>query len=734
MEKLDKNARFLIYSICFLIFFNIALTLRIPYILPFIGFIALCFIPGFLLYTLFNIGISDDYEKYLFYVGLSIAFDIFFGLIINTICPILGEYHPLSTQNLQICFSIILLLLIIVITIFKRTPEISFKIPKLLIKEKLILTFACTIVILSEIGIYLINQSSTNILFIFSIFLLPLLLVVIIICHNSSMSRIYPIILFLIGFSLIMALALRSNLIIGDDSHEEFFFFATTLTQAIWIPDPSFILSAALSISILPTIFENFLYIDSQLLFKILYPVLFSVTPLVVFTIVKRYTSELFALIASCFLIFQQSFIYTTSNSRTSLAIFFLAFAILVLGNQRLLNPKKYALIILFMIATIFAHYTTSIIFLFMLITTYIFDVLISGPDDRKRNRFINVSLIVFFAGFIFFWYHKIITTVFRNGLLYALARPSIFQDLIYNDVNKYNQALKIVPSVFLRFANYTRYIMYIFIFIGVSYAICRYIQKRFQKKSAREFPLKIDKEIVYLGSISFALLFLTVFAPILFFGYDTDRIWQLVSLILPIFLVTGTCTFFNFLLQKGKRIFSEKRRIQIVHHFLKYVDSHQEKLISGILLILLTPQLFIITGINDQFYQGKYSLLLNSPQYEKNVFYDTNNSSEFYFTFDQDAVALRWFDYNTILNASIGSDYYGNKKITSLIGQRSTLYQESILMRNNANIQSVFLSVSNGFNDIMFITPTTFSDNSSFNYILDQKNKIFSNGANIYM
>ncbi len=55
-----------------------------------------------------------------------------------------------------------------------------------------------------------------------------------------------------------MLLTLRSNYIIGIDSHEEYYFFYTTLIHSVWIPDPSFLLSAALSISILPTIFEEF--------------------------------------------------------------------------------------------------------------------------------------------------------------------------------------------------------------------------------------------------------------------------------------------------------------------------------------------------------------------------------------------------------------------------------------------------------------------------------------------
>lgn len=732
MEKIGNNVKFLIYSICFLCIFNIALTFRIPIVLPVIGLFALCFVPGFLLCNLFAIQVTDYLENFLYYIGISIVFDILIGLVMNTVYPILGYTSPLSSQNQQIWFSIIFSLLIIFIIYFKRIPVFSVTIPNLLKKEKLILIFGSIIVTLFQIGTYLINQNSINSVLIFAIFLIPVLLTIIIIYHDDSISRIYPFILYMISYALVMELALRSNYLIGVDTHDEYYFFYTTLSQAIWSPDLSFLLSATLAISILPTMFENFLKIDPQLLFKILFPLLFSLCPLIVFVIVKRYTNAFLAFIATFFFTFQQKFIITTTNSRTSMAILFFALAVLVLCDKELSNAKKYGLISLFIIGTIFSHYTTSIIFLIILLAVFVIDLIISKPDNWKRNRFINSSLLLFFAGFLFFWYQQIISIVFHSGLTFTINRFSVFLALLNNDVTEYKSKIIIIPSVFLKYANYTRYIMYIFIGIGVFFAIYRYFQKEIPRDSIHKFSSKIDKNVVYLGIISLFLLLCTAFIPTLFFGYDTSRVNEMIYIVLPIFLVTGTCIFLTTLL---RIVFPEKKFARPGQPLINFIKPHQKKIVAGVLLFLVIPQLIVVVDIDNQYSGGPYSLMFNSPKYARTPYSDAIAVDQYSYTYDQDARALQWFNGNSYMDALILSDDAGTKKIISLTGRKSMLNRDMLLDYSKENIFRgyIFISVTNEYYN-KFISFQGFeTEVSSLNDVLDKKNKIFSNGAVVY-
>ena len=279
---------FLYSIILFLFIFNIALSLKIPFILPVFGMFILGIIPGYLVCLLFRIRVTDCYENFLYLIGVSILFDLIFGLLINTLLPVFGIDNPLSYQNLQMLYSIIILILTLLIVYTDNTPSISFKIPELGKQEKIFLISGFLLLICILSGIYLINADISNVLLLSSILSIPLFLMVLIVFDSEDIRRIYPFIIYLISFSLLMLLSLRSNYILGIDTHEEYYFFSTTLINSRWIPDTSSLLTSALSISILPVIFENFLNINPQLLFKIFYPCLFSITPLIIFVIGKK--------------------------------------------------------------------------------------------------------------------------------------------------------------------------------------------------------------------------------------------------------------------------------------------------------------------------------------------------------------------------------------------------------------------------------------------------------------
>jgi len=729
MIKFDKNIWFFNYVIYFLVIFNLALLYRIPLILPLSGLIVLCILPGYLICLLFKIKVMDIYENFLYAIGLSIIFDLLFGLLLNTLLPLFFIFNPLSTHNLQIGFSIILLFLTLLIVYTHKAPNISFKLSTILRIEKILLTFAFAILMFIQIGICLINYNITNLFLIFSILLIPVLLFFIIF-NSNSIKRICPLILYLISFSLLMPLTLRSNYIIGVDIHEEFYFFYSTLIHSVWIPDPSFLLSASLSISILPTLFEIFLDVDPQLLFKLLYPLLFSITPLIIYVICKKYANELFALFASCYFMFQSIFIMTAYNSRTSIGILFVAFAVLVLCDKELQNWKKYILFMLFGAGIIFSHYTTALIFVGIIFLAYLSDVIISKFDNREenKNRFINLSLIFYFISLVFFWYQQIINNVFTTGINSVIFRIVIFNDLLKQDVSQYIYPALIYSSFLWHFVRFTQVIIFVLMGIGILFVFFGRVQKKLQKNSFPKFLININRDLFLLGIVSLGLLLCIIFAPFLFFQYDTARAKELIDIILPVFLIIGTCNLFILILWQEKVHCSNMKFHEKILPLISYCKSHKNQIISGILLFLLIPTLLFSMGITYQVDGIPYSIILNSPKISKNI--DLGNT----YIFDQDAKALQWFKINSYTDSQILSDGYGTKKITSLLNQKSTLYQKSLLTISEQSTREgyIFLTVINEYYDI-FKDPYEERKITEFSYILNHKNKIFANGAVLY-
>lgn len=735
MIKKGKDTIFIILVVGFLCILNLAIVFKVPLILQIFGLTALCIVPGYLICLLSGLKVPDPHEIFLYWFGLSIIFDLFFGLGLNTLLPVFGNRTPLSSVNFQIGYSVIILILTSLIVYKDRVPAITPQPVKLHRIEKIFLMFGLIILIFFEIGIYMLNMGFTNLILILAILLIPLLLLFCIIYNDDTLKRIFPFIIFLIGTSLLLIQATKTNYILGIDAHEEFFLFMNTLNNSVWIADPTILLSSALSVSLLPTVFERFLSLDPQLLFKLLFPFLFSVTPLIIYVTVKKVFNELLAVFAACFFIFQGYFIHATSLPRTVAAVFFLALAVMTIQNTEMTNAKKYVLLLLFSAGAILSHYTTSIIFLFIIILAYALDLVIVRIEKRNENRLINFPFIIFFSSLLFFWNQQVINIVFSYGLEFTLFRKNIFVDMANNDLGTYLASeLTYIPppTILLKLINYSRVALYALIGVGLFVAFyCRLRKDKMRTPTALCNSNKTNGTLISMACIACILLFCGLFAPVLFFGYDTSRMSALLFVILPVFLIIGVHTLvptavWERILPVSKNFF---------HPFQNFCIAHRKKIVAGILLILLVPQLLVATNLSNQLDAGPYSLLLNSPKFSKDIDPILQDPEKFLYIFDQDAAALQWFKSHSENRARIFSDAYGNKKITTFVNRPSSLYQSSILNlpESETNNAYIFLTFANGyfasFRDFNGIE----ADISSVESMLNQKNKIFANGAVLY-
>jgi uncharacterized membrane protein len=727
MIKFNKNIWFLFLIVIFLCFFNTALSYRIPIVLPVLALIALCLVPGYLFCLLFRIVVADRVENFLYAVGISLAFDLLFGLFLNTLLPVLAIKNPLSSENLQISFSAVILLITVLTVYSGKAPEISFRLPKLLSIEKIFLSAGFMVLTCILAGIYLVNGENSNAFLIFSVSLIPVLLFFLIIFHDNSFNRIYPLIIYLISFSLLMVFSLRSNYVLGFDTHEEYKFFYNTFTNEVWNLNPGSLLSASISISIVPALFEQFLRIDPQILFKILYPLLFSVVPLIIYTIGKKYVHELLAIFAACLFMFEHIFITTSANSRTSLAIFFFAFAVLVLCNKEVSNIKKYAMLMLFIAGSVFSHYTTSLIFFGIILLVYGMDTVISRFEHHKEIQTINLPLIIFFISAVFFWYGQVYN-LSATGIRFIFFRLDIFNDLLEKDVGKYiGPALKMSSSLWY-FTKFTQVLVFVLIGMGVLFAIYSWFQKEIQGNKPA-YPVPIHRTLFFMGFVGLGMLALIIFAPFLFFGYDTGRTLELILVVLPVFLVIGACNCFNLVFDPGNSFFLPKRLLRKIQPLIQYGKNNQKKIVAVFLLFLLVPHLWLATGITYQLDGVKNSVILNSPKDFKLMDFG------YAYVFDQDAMALQWIKVHVNDKQRIISDGFGDSKIGSQVN-RLRRYPTTIMDLSERQLmaESVYISFINEYYGTFRNSDWNEVNITTYGAALNQKNKVYSDGAALFI
>ena len=274
--KLGYKERF-VFVIVILILTDLAILLNIPFLRQIIGFLFLTILPGLLILQVLKLDKIDSTEKLVLSVGLSISFLMFIGLLINNLSLSIGYGTPLSTIHLLISFNLAFVVLAIVG--YKINREVVLFLPylNLTASEKAFLIVPILFPAFSIFGMHIMNMTDNNFILMFLLFLIPIYVAFVCFFNHKFPKRIYPVVIFLMSISLLLMLALRSNhIIIGADTGREFFFFQTTLDSLHWdILKPVTTLDACLSISLLPSIYQSFLNIYSECLFKLLYSLLF---------------------------------------------------------------------------------------------------------------------------------------------------------------------------------------------------------------------------------------------------------------------------------------------------------------------------------------------------------------------------------------------------------------------------------------------------------------------------
>ena len=355
-----KNYLLIIISILFLM--DLTILLDIPFLRQILGFLFLIILPGLLILQILKLDKIGSTEKIILTVGLSISFLMFFGLMINNLSLSLGYKTPLSTISLLISFNLVFIVLAI-LGYKTKTFEKSFiktnfwgrnRLPNLNLStsEKAFLIVPILFPALSIFGMHVMNTTDNNIILMFLLLLIPAYVVFVCFFNQKFTKRLYPAVIFSTSISLLLIFMLRSPHICGNDVHVEYYLFQTTLDNLYW--GASIYgnqLDACLSVSLLPAIFQSILNVNAQeYLFKGVYVSACSFGPLAIYVISKKYIGELYAFLASFFIMSQHSFLNVAGNPRTTLAIFFIALAVMVFFNDKIDPLKRRTVFIVFLL------------------------------------------------------------------------------------------------------------------------------------------------------------------------------------------------------------------------------------------------------------------------------------------------------------------------------------------------------------------------------------------------
>jgi uncharacterized membrane protein len=572
---------------------DLAILLDIPVFRQVLGFVFITFIPGYLIICLMRLDKLGLPERFILSVGLSLFFSMFFGLLINWSYFYFGYITPLSTISVVISFSCIFIILLIFVHRINK-EALSFRLSGLRLNtaEKALLLLPLAFPFLSIYGMHVLNTTGSNNLLLVLLFLIPAYIILVAAASHKIPERIFPIMVFLIGISIILMVPLRSNHIIGLDAHSEYDLFQMTNVSHYWKIFIKNNLSSCLSISMLPSLYQSVMNINPERLFSILFSLIFSISTLQIYIISKKYIGAMYAFFAAFFFASIPDFALTSLLARSNMAILYFGMAAMVVFHIDINNSTKKLLFIIFLSCVVVSHYSTTYILFFVLLTTLVVKAIFARIFSCRRSfsaekgnpfdpifkkvadlveckkeisdaigfeffRFINISIVLLFFVVLFLWYGQVTDIPFRSGINFLENSLISLQELFVLESRS--------PTVMTAFGqneNFHSLFVTKVIFViwwatialtatGILITLIRFkdMLTTFQGFNLSvSLSKKIDTEF-FLMSLSFCLMMVvSLVVPAVSTLYSMNRQYLMSMVLLSPFLVLGAITIERYL------------------------------------------------------------------------------------------------------------------------------------------------------------------------------------------
>jgi len=636
---------------------------------------------------------------------------MFLGALIDILLPTVGITKPITLFYILITMTTFVIILSIISYFRDRGYQGNSFIE---IKElpSPILLSLCLLPFLAIFGTYLMNYYQSNILLMIMIAVIAF--IPILVAFNKISKIIYPLLTFIISLSLLFHTSLISNYIWGWDMQIEYFLANSVIHNGFWNPNYYNSINDMLSI----TIFAPFISLISGLnltwVFKIIYPLIFSLVPVGLFVIFKKQTSDKIAFLSVFFFMSIFTF-YTELNQlgRQEIAeFFFIPFLILLLDDS--MRPvKRSILMVIFALSLVVSHYGFAYVFALSLAFVY----LILFLTDRKlistlinRLRKVNlkdinpiktkdprirITFVVLFIIFVLSWY--IYTAKSFNFISIILIGAHIsgsINDLFNPQTAQGLSALTVDVSTPLH--NVAKYLNLLFqLFIGFGVLLSTY------KLISTPKNIKFKKEFMIFALVAFFILLMSIALPFFGSALNETRLYHITLFFLAPFAIIGGIESFIMLNKIFRRTWTKKS----TENSLKVIS-----ILLAVLFLFYVGFIYQVTG--DHPTPTSFSI--------SNVDYAVYNQ--------EDVSGANWL-YTNKNNNNIYADYYRYPVFSRITTEPINFYENGVYPGSYLYLGSY--NVKSG----KILINTTSMGYEEYSNIIGQDDKIYDNGGSaIYL
>lgn len=690
MNRFSVTARVIIL---FQLLTSVVILLDVAYLRQIVGFIYLMFLPGFVILKMLKWDESESLETVLFSVGLSIALLMFIGLLANELGAFVGFTSPLTLLPLLVILNIVVLLPCF-LGFLKDGNATILDSPKPLGVLLFILP------ILSVVAALLINNYQENSLSLLMILIISGLIVLGVVFRKLFPTRLYPLILFVISVALLFHGSLISNYIVGYDAHGEYHVYESTATAGHWTSglfswdDRITKANAMLSVTILPTIFSQITGIDGTWIFKILYPLILSFVPLVLYQVYFTQNTKKEAAFLSVFLIVSSLTFFGIEGfpAKQMVAEFFFVLLFLVILKEKMNGMERNCLFVVFGAALVVSHYSLSYIFLFVILSTWLYYFLI-----RRRQMVVVITLnkALLFFSIAFAWYIYTSSSAPFDAIM--ATGDHIYRTFYIDFFNPAARSATVLRGLGVAEAvSLGHQVGRIFFYLTEFLVVIGFVQMVFKKN-----PVPFSRKYTWFSFLFVAILGMTIILPNLAGSFRMERFYHVAILIIAPLVILGGETL-------SRLLFKQKN----------------SALALSLVLLVLIPNFLFETGF----------------------IYEVTNDVSYYLPFgmqkvkgiqrlvflEQEVLSAKWLSkYINVSRKVVYADSPSALQVLTSYGRLTTentpfLYNTTESLENRAY---VYLRQENLLDDTM-VTERLLWNTSNISSLLDNQNKIYSNGA----
>jgi len=378
--------------------------------------------PAYLLFTTAIWDRSSAMERFAYSVAGALLFLIIGGLAINTVLPWLGVPRPLASIPVLILVDVINLVLFAVRQRRPAIPSWRAGLARLGAHDIRLLVTAALCIPLAILGANRLNNGSGDQLTMVALGVMVLSFILLLAWADKVAPGVISIVLYLVAAALLFMTSLRGWSVTGHDIQLEYRVFQLTAAHGHWdISSFKDAFNACLSITILPTEFASLMHIDDPYIFKLFFPLLFAVSPVMVYGLSNRYFSKRLSILAAIYFVGFPTFLSDMPFlNRQEIALVFVGAGLLAITNPHWKKRRRQTMLVLAGIGVEVAHYSSSYVFIGTLVAAWFIEQgtavvrmrgwrLQRSPERRKRHwktfpRTVGIGSLIAIALVVTLW------------------------------------------------------------------------------------------------------------------------------------------------------------------------------------------------------------------------------------------------------------------------------------------------------------------------------------------